>query len=83
VINYAEGLRGDLLIISGSGSSVTNTHIKITEGLANRLIALGKCFNYFVYPNRDHCLSEGEGKRVHVQTLVSRYLIVNLPAGPK
>ena len=31
-INYAEGLRGDLLIITGSGE--TNTHIEITEGLA-------------------------------------------------
>ena len=51
-INYAEGLRGDLLIITGSGES--NTHIEITEGLVDRLIELGKRFDYFVYPNRDH-----------------------------
>jgi dipeptidyl-peptidase-4 len=80
-INYAEGLRGDLLIITGSGE--TNTHIEITEGLVDRLIQLGKRFDYFVYPNRDHGLSEGEGTTVHVQMLVIRHLIEHLPAGPR
>ena len=64
-INYAEGLRGDLLIITGSGE--TNTHVEITEGLVDRLVALGKRFDYFVYPNRDHGLSEGKGSTVHVR----------------
>ncbi len=30
-INFAEGLKGDLLIIHGTGE--TNTHLQITEGL--------------------------------------------------
>ena len=72
-INYAEGLRGDLLIITGSGES--NTHIEITEGLVDRLIALGKRFDYFVYPNRDHGLHEGNGTEVHVRMLIIRYLL--------
>jgi dipeptidyl-peptidase 4 len=80
-INYAEGLRGDLLIITGSGE--TNTHIEIIEGLVDRLIALGKRFDYFVYPNRDHGLSEGEGTKVHVRMQVARYLVEHLPAGPR
>ncbi|MGA2498470.1 MAG: DPP IV N-terminal domain-containing protein [Tepidisphaeraceae bacterium] len=80
-INYAEGLRGDLLIITGSGE--TNTHIEITEGLVDRLIALGKRFDYFVYPNRDHGLSEGKGSLTHVRMLIARYLIEHLPAGPR
>ncbi|MEI7729143.1 MAG: DPP IV N-terminal domain-containing protein [Verrucomicrobiota bacterium] len=80
-INYAEGLRGDLLIITGSGES--NTHIEITEGLVNRLIALGKRFDYFVYPNRDHGLAEGKGSLVHVRMLIARYLIEHLPPGPR
>ncbi|MFM1769756.1 MAG: Prolyl tripeptidyl peptidase precursor [Verrucomicrobiota bacterium] len=80
-IHYAEGLRGDLLIITGSGES--NTHIEITEGLVDRLIALGKRFDYFVYPNRDHGLSEGEGTRVHVQMRIARHLVEHLPAGPR
>lgn len=80
-ITYAEGLRGDLLIITGSGEM--NTHVEITEGLVDRLIALGKRFDYFVYPNRDHGLSEGKGTTVHVQMLITRYLVEHLPPGPR
>ncbi len=80
-ITYAEGLRGDLLIITGSGE--TNTHIEITEGLVDRLIALGKRFDYFVYPNRDHGLAEGQGALVHVRMLIARYLVEHLPPGPR
>ncbi len=80
-INYAEGLRGDLLLITGSGE--TNTHIEITEGLVDRLIELGKRFDYFVYPNRDHGLQEGKGTQLHVQMLIVRYLIEHLPPGPR
>jgi dipeptidyl-peptidase-4 len=78
-ITYAEGLRGDLLIITGSGE--TNTHVEITEGLVDRLIALGKRFDYSVYPNRDHGLSEGKGSTVHVRMLIASYLIEHLPQG--
>jgi dipeptidyl-peptidase-4 len=77
-INFAEGLKGKLLIITGSGE--TNTHIQIIEGLVDRLIALGKPFDYMVYPNRDHGLREGDGTLVHVRMRILRYLLENLPA---
>lgn len=80
-INYAAGLQGKLLIVTGSGE--TNTHIQIIEGLVDRLIALGKPFDYMVYPNRDHGLREGEGTLVHVRMLILRYLMQNLPPGPR
>lgn len=80
-INFAEGLKGKLLIVTGSGE--TNTHIQIIEGLVDRLIELGKPFDYMVYPNRDHGLREGPGSVVHVRMLVLRYLIENLPRGPR
>lgn len=80
-INFAEGLRGKLLIVTGSGE--TNTHIQIIEGLVDRLIELGKAFDYMVYPNRDHGLREGKGTVVHVRMLILRYLIDNLPPGPR
>ncbi len=80
-INFAEGLQGKLLIMTGSGE--TNTHIQIIEGLVDRLIALGKPFDYMVYPNRDHGLQEGEGTLVHVRMHILRYLIDNLPRGPR
>ena len=80
-LNFAEGLQGKLLMITGSGE--TNTHIQIIEGLVDRLIELGKPFDYMVYPNRDHGLSEGKGSVVHVRLLILRYLIENLPRGPQ
>ncbi len=79
-INFAEGLKGKLLIMTGSGE--TNTHIQIIEGLVDRLIALGKPFDYMVYPNRDHGLREGDGTVVHVRMRILRYLQENLPSGP-
>lgn len=76
-LNYADGLRGKLLIITGSGE--TNTHLQIVEGLVDRLIELGKPFDYMVYPNRDHGLQEGPGTVVDVRMRIIRYLVENLP----
>ncbi|MEM6469530.1 MAG: DPP IV N-terminal domain-containing protein [Planctomycetota bacterium] len=80
-INFAEGLKGKLLMVTGSGE--TNTHIQIIEGLVDRLIELGKSFDYMVYPNRDHGLREGPGTVIHVRMLILRYLVDNLPRGPR
>ena len=80
-INFPEGLKGDLLIIHGTGE--TNTHLQITEGLVDRLIELGKQFDYMAYPNRDHGLREGRGTAVHLRMLMTRYLIEHLPPGPR
>jgi dipeptidyl-peptidase-4 len=80
-INFAEGLKGDLLIIHGTGE--TNTHLQITEGLVDRLIELGKPFDYMTYPNRDHGIRKGPGTSVHLRMLMSRYLIEHLPPGPR
>jgi dipeptidyl-peptidase-4 len=79
-INFAEGLKGDLLIIHGTGE--TNTHLQITEGLVDRLIELGKQFDYMAYPNRNHGLREGRGTALHLRMLITRYLIEHLPPGP-
>ena len=79
-INFADGLKGRLLIVTGSGE--TNTHIQIIEGLVDRLIELGKRFDYMVYPNRDHGLREGRGTEVHVRMLIARYLLEHLRPGP-
>lgn len=80
-IHFAEGLRGDLLIVHGTGE--TNTHLQITESLVDRLIELGKKFDYMAYPNRDHGLREGKGTPVHLRMLMTRYLIDHLPPGPR
>jgi dipeptidyl-peptidase-4 len=71
-INYAEGLRGKLLIIHGSGDD--NVHYQGDERLVNRLIELGKPFDFMVYPNRTHGIYEGRGTTLHVYSLLQRYL---------
>jgi len=80
-INFAEGLKGDLLIIHGTGE--TNTHLEITEGLVDRLIELGKQFDYMTYPYRDHQMSEGKGTLLHLYMQITRYLLTHLPPGPR
>ena len=34
-----------------------------------------------VYPNRTHCICEGDGTSVHLYALLTRYLVEHLPAG--
>jgi dipeptidyl-peptidase-4 len=80
-INFAEGLRGKLLLIHGSGDD--NVHAQGTEKLVNRLIELGKPFDSMIYPNRSHSISEGAGTTPHVYKLIARYFVENLPAGPR
>jgi dipeptidyl-peptidase-4 len=80
-IFHAEGLEGDLLIVHGTGDD--NVHIQGTERLVNRLIELGKPFDYMAYPNRTHGISEGEGTSLHLYSLLARYLREHLPPGPR
>ena len=80
-IGYAEGLTGSLLLVHGSGDD--NVHYQGTERLVNRLVELHKPFDLMVYPNRTHALNEGEGTSVHLFSLLARYLVERLPAGPK
>ena len=78
-INFADGLRGKLLIVHGSGDD--NVHYQGTERLVNQLVALGKPFDLMVYPNRTHAIREGPGTTVHLYSLLTRYLEEHLPAG--
>ena len=80
-INQAEGLKGSLLIVHGSGDD--NVHYQGDERLVNRLVALGKPFDEAVYPNRSHCICEGRGTTEHVYQLLTRYLLTHLPAGAR
>lgn len=78
-INFADGLRGKLLIVHGSGDD--NCHYQVTELLINRLIELGKAFDFMDYPGRTHAISEGTGTSFHLYSLLSRYLTEHVPAG--
>ena len=78
-ISHAEGLRGSLLLVHGSGDD--NVHFQGSQELVNRLVQLGKQFDFMEYPNRSHCICEGAGTTEHVYQTLTRYLLTHLPAG--
>jgi dipeptidyl-peptidase 4 len=76
-INFAEGLRGHLLVVHGSGDD--NVHYAGSELLLNRLIELDKPVDFMEYPNRTHAINEGSGTTLHLYSLLLRYLEEHLP----
>jgi len=79
--SYADGLKGNLLIVHGSGDD--NVHYQNTEYVVNKLIKYNKPFSMMVYPNRTHGIYEGSGTTLHLFSLLTRYLNQNLPSGGK
>ena len=79
-ITFANGLKGNLLIIHGTGDD--NVHYQGTEALINALVAANKQFSTFSYPNRSHSISEGTGTQRHLLGMMTKYLNERLPAGP-
>jgi len=80
-INFAAGLKGDLLLVHGSGDD--NVHYQGTEQLINALVAEGKPFSMMEYPNRTHGIFEGPGTTLHLYNLLTKYVKEHLPAGPR
>ncbi len=79
-INFAHQLRGNLLVIHGTGDD--NCHYQATEALINELVRHNKPFTMMAYPNRSHAISEGRNTTLHLRELMTRYLKQNLPPGP-
>lgn len=71
-IHFAEGLKGKLLLVHSPGDD--NVHFQGTELLVNRLVELGKPFDFMEYPGRTHSLAEGPGTHFHLYSLLARYL---------
>ncbi len=78
-LNFAQNLKGNLLVVHGSGDD--NVHYQGAERLVNELVRHGKPFQIMVYPNRTHGIFEGDGTTVHVYSLLTRYLLERLPPG--
>ncbi len=76
-LSYVDGLRGNLLVIHGSGDD--NVHYQNTEALVNKLVAANKPFSMMEYPNRNHGIFGGN-TRQHLFDLMTRYLQENLLA---
>lgn len=80
-ISYADGLRGNLLLIHGTGDD--NVHYQNCELLINELVRHGKLFSLMSYPNRSHGIYEGPGTTLHLRKTMAKYWLDNLPAGPR
>jgi len=80
-VTYADKLRGNLLVVHGQGDD--NVHYQATERLINALVAANRPFTLMEYPNRSHCICEGDGTTLHLFSLLTRYLEQNLPPVPR
>ena len=78
-ISFAEGLKGKLMIVHGTGDD--NVHFQGTQRLLNRLIALNKQFHFMEYPNRRHGVQGSDP--LHLDTLRYSFFEEYLPPGPK
>ena len=80
-ITYAEGLKGNLLLIHGTGDD--NVHDQNCEMLVNKLVEYGKMFSQISYPMRSHGIYERPGTTLHLRKSMAKYWIEHLPAGGK
>jgi len=78
-INFAHRLKGNLLLVHGTGDD--NCHYATTEALINELILHNKRFTMMAYPMRSHSIREGVNTARHLRELLTSYLLENLPAG--
>lgn len=77
-LTYVDRLRGDLLLVHGSGDD--NVHYQNSEALINALIAANRPFAMMQYPDRNHSISGGMTS-VHLRELMLRYLDEKLMGG--
>ena len=75
-INFAENLKGDLLIVHGSGDD--NVHYQGTERLVNGWSSsASRSISWSIRTGR-HSISEGPGTTAHVYQLIGRYFVTHL-----
>jgi len=68
LLNYADRLEGNLLLIHGTGDE--NVKFAFTLQFADALIVNNKQFDMMVYPNEHHGI---ENARLHVYTKIADY----------
>jgi dipeptidyl-peptidase-4 len=78
-VTFAGNLRGNLLIIHGTGDD--NVHYQGTERMINALVAANRQFSMFAYPNRSHGIFEGTNTTRHLFTMITGYFLGHMPPG--
>jgi len=80
-INYAKNLKGNLLLIHGTGDD--NVHYQNCEWLVDELVKQGKMFDMLAYPMRSHSIYERVGTTYHLHMAMDKYWNEHLEPGPK
>jgi dipeptidyl-peptidase-4 len=73
-INYAELLRGKLLLIHGTGDD--NVHVQNSMEMAKALVKADKKFDMMIYPDDNHSMVPTG--RTHVREKIVDWVIGNL-----
>ena len=74
-VSHSQKLEGNYLLIHGTGDD--NVHFQNAVVLQNKLIAEGKQFDSFYYPDRAHGIYR-DGARPHLFTLMTNWVLENL-----
>lgn len=74
-INHADKLSGSFLLIHGTADD--NVHFQNTVEMTDALIAAGKQFDLFFYPDRNHGIY-GKNSRLHIYTKMTDFIKKNL-----
>lgn len=74
-VTYAKNLRGNFLLIHGTGDD--NVHFQNSIALEDALIRNNKQFQSFSYPNKNHGIYGGN-TRLHLYTMMTNFLEKNL-----
>jgi dipeptidyl-peptidase-4 len=79
-ITYAANLRGNLLLVHGTGDD--NVHVQNSEAMVNALVRNQRQFTVMLYPNRNHGIAS-DGAARHRFELFTRFLAERMPGGPR
>ena len=74
-VNFADGLRGKLLVAHASGDD--NVHFGNTLGLADKLVDAQKYAEFLIYAGRGHGITDPPA-RIHIFNRVTQFFLENL-----
>jgi len=74
-VTHADKLRGNFLLIHGTGDD--NVHFQNSIEFVNALIAAGRSFRSFYYPNRNHGIYGGN-TRQHLYQMMTDFIVEKL-----
>ena len=71
-INFVELLKGDYLLIHGTGDD--NVHSQNSMRMINALVEANKPFDLSIYPDRTHGIYKGNNTRLHLYNKMTNFL---------